>query len=132
MLHRAQLEALSKRAAETLESGQSIGILGWRINQHTDFTRKLNERYVRFYDHERRFKKLGKRTGFVLLARGIRRHTHTTGVPGAILHNTVLETREIIFILESCINQMQTLPSSRRKPRSTKESAADPPLSMSR
>lgn len=95
-----QAGALAQRIRETLESGQTIAVLGWNHRRHNEFTRELVDGPVIFYNALPA--KLAASVGLILFTKYVDHNATRKLKRTTPIHSTVLEVREIKEILASC------------------------------
>ena len=100
MLNERQADYLEQRVRETLEKGWAIAVVGWRKNHHTDFTRSLPTRRVRFYHQDDMGKVIGEKVGLILFAKYQSHSNFIREKKGKNAYPIILPYKTIIALLE--------------------------------
>lgn len=103
-LSRDQLAEVVRRVRVTLAARKIIGVIGWRKNYHTAFTRGISDKKIRFFYCERppKVKNIGPSFGFMLITQGVGRHKHSELAKSRIACSSFLRHKEVLLILKLC------------------------------
>jgi len=101
-LSEAQIKELTRRARETLELGKTIGVIAWRKNYDTPFTKGLSPKKVRFYPYDDTPRVLGETIGLALTTPTLGHSDIENLRRSSVFYKIPIKYREIIGILESC------------------------------